>query len=214
MVNLCVPVLNRYDLLTRLLQSVEQSLVQPNLISIIDNGRDSHTLERCICDTGPMGPLVVHTPNQNLGVAASWNWFLRNVPEDRLIVNDDITFAPQSIGDLARTEGDFVTGLMDENSFSCFILRESAVRKVGLFDERISPDYGYFEDCDYGERMNRAKVSIVGVECGVKHLKSQTQRAMSVAERKEHKRRVELAQANFIKKWGRMPTGVARQVVL
>jgi GT2 family glycosyltransferase len=192
------------------LKSLEQSTIVPE-VYVIDNGRqpDKMAVARHAIN------LVVftHTPLEKpMGVAESWNWFIHNVPEDRIISNDDVLFAPESLQEIIDTPGDFISPLAEEhNAFSCFMLRDSCVEKVGLFDENISPGYGYFEDCDYGERMLMAGVDLQGVRCGVRHLKSQTLRAANVLERNVHHRKFVKAQENYIAKWGRLPSGVHRE---
>ncbi len=200
--HLCCPVLKRYDLLRDMLLSLMSSTVQPAMVHIINNGRDKARL-----DVAMVGfPLDVFTPSQPLGLAAAWNWFIENVPEERLIVNDDLIFQPFSLERLMAKEGDFVSGLPGSNACSCFLLRDSCVAKVGLFDETISPGYAYFEDCDYVERMIEQGIPITGcLEAGVVHLGSQTLAKNTSEEMSEHHRRFGIAQDNFVAKWKRLP---------
>lgn len=202
-VHVCVPVLKRYDLLRDLLHSLRSSELKPDTVFIINNGRDAERLSLAIAQ--PPVALEIITPNPKLGVADSWNWFIQNVDEERIIVNDDITFAPQSLSCMVNASGGFVSALAGTNACSCFLIRDSCVKKVGLFDEAISPGYGYFEDCDYVERMLLLDEYITAVDCGVTHKGSQTIAENSPHEWFEHHRRFELAQNNFIRKWGRMP---------
>jgi GT2 family glycosyltransferase len=207
-VTVCVPVLKRYDLLAKLLESLEASTVLPDAVYIIDNGRSPKKL------AGYMGPLtlMIHEPSAPLGVAASWNWFINHVDEDRLIVNDDVTFGPSSLERIRETPGDLVSGLFHAHAaFSCFLIRDSCIRTVGTFDETISPGYAYFEDCDYEERMGAAGILITPSDCGVEHVKSQTLAVASAEELADHHRRFIIAQENFLRKWGRLPYGVERQ---
>ena len=211
MVSVCIPVLRRYDLLWKLLKSLEKSTLKPECVHIIDNGMNDAKIVHAIDGTTGLH-IRVQTPNKPMGVAESWNWFIKNVPEERVISNDDVTFAPGSLQAMVDTPGDFVSSLAEEhNAFSCFLLRDSCVKTVGLFDETISPGYGYFEDCDYGERMLIAGVELNGVQCGVKHLQSQTLRAATAMEMNVHHRKFLIAQNNYIKKWGRLPKGIERQ---
>ena len=213
MVNVCIPVLRRYDLLKKLLLSLERSTLTPECIYVIDNGQNTERLDYVLREVA-FKRAVVHTPTTPMGVAESWNWFLLNVPEERVITNDDIEFGPDSLQKMCDTKGDFVTALGEEhNAFSCFLLRDSCVKIVGMFDESLSPGYAYFEDCDYGERMLKLDVELTGVSCGVKHMGSQTLRAATSAEMQAHHRKFVLAQENYIKKWGRLPTGMHRQTL-
>ncbi len=198
---LCVPVIKRYDLLRDMLLSLDRSTVKPDLVYIIDNGRNSERVSMAMSYTLSK----VFTPDKPMGLAESWNWFITHVPEERLIVNDDLTFAPNDLEMIVNTPGDFVSALAGSNACSCFLLRDSCVEKVGLFDETISPGYAYYEDCDYVERMVQKKVRITAVSSGVVHVGSATLAKASESERMEHNRRFMIAQENFVKKWGRMP---------
>lgn len=194
MVNVCVPVLRRYDLLRELVHSLSRSAVQPDKVYIIDNGNEMLE-ERC-------ANWHVHKPSRPLGVAESWNWFIRNVPEDRIICNDDIQFSPHSIDTIVNTPGDFV--FMNNCGFSCFLIRDRCVELVGEFDESISPGYAYFEDVDYAYRMIQVlpPERRPRIDAGIAHEGSATWRSGTPEEIKEHWRRFSLAQANFKAKWG------------
>lgn len=216
MVHVCVPVLKRYDLLRELLVSLRESTVIPR-VYVLDNGHNTTALQQAIDGFGtwvwPSINVHTYTPDQPMGVAESWNWFIGHVPEERLIANDDVTFAPESIAKMAETPGDFVTALPGSNACSCFLLRDSCVEKVGLFDETISPGYAYYEDCDYVERMILLGIPITGVLCDVGHKGSQTLEVSTPEEMKRHHERFLLARSNFVKKWGRMPNEAAAKAV-
>lgn len=198
---LCVPVLKRYDLLHDMMRSLDTGMVRPSIVYVVDNGRNYEKVHPALAGY----PFIVHTPDAPMSLAASWNWFIENVPEERLICNDDLLFAPDSLEKMVNTPGDFVSALAGTNACSCFLLRDSCVDKVGTFDETISPGYAYFEDCDYVERMVKQKIRITGVECGVQHLGSQTLASFTPEEMNIHHQRFQIAQANFIMKWGRLP---------
>lgn len=194
-----VPVLRRYDLLMQLAKSLAAGTVVPPALYIINNGQQS-------IPSLPL-PYAVHTPTASLGLAESWNRLTLWTAGARVLVNDDVVFAPGSYEALVSRPEPFVSALAGSNAFSCFLLRDACVDLVGLFDETISPGYAYFEDNDYAERMAAAGVDITAVECGVRHLGSQTLAAYSAAELTEHHRRFEIAKANFVKKYGRLPHG-------
>lgn len=202
-IHVCVPVLKRYDLLRNLLLSLGSSTVRPTMVHIVDNGLDPARMHvtRAVCDFST----DVFQPNEPMGVAESWNWFIDHVPEERIICNDDLVFAADSIEKLIATEGAFVSALPGSNACSCFLLRDECISKVGQFDETISPGYAYFEDCDYVERMIEQKIPITGCECGVVHIGSQTIAVNDAEAWQKHNDRFLLAQNNFVKKWGRLP---------
>ena len=202
-INICVPVLKRYDLLRELIKSCRGSNTRPDNYYIINNGRNKEALMRALGDFDIT--IKVHTPTKALGVAESWNWFIKHVPDERVIVNDDITFAPDSLDLLLASKADLIWA--KGCGFSCFVLRDSCVEKLGTFDETISPGYGYYEDEDYLQRLDGRgtkprNAEAEEVECGVIHYKSATLQAASHEELLEHHRKFTLAQANYARKWG------------
>lgn len=216
-VNICVPVLKRYDLLADMLHGLKAqpdidwagSTLQPEAAYVLNNGRDE-TAALQATESLPF-QVYIWTPVIPMGVAESWNWFINNVPEERLITNDDVLFAPDSLQQIVDTPGDFVSPLLGQ-AYSCFLLRDSCVAKIGQFDEDISPGYAYFEDCDYSERMVEYGFRITHVEnAGVVHLKSKTIEMNDSAEMQAHHRKFIIAQENFVRKWGKMPDGKVRQ---
>ncbi len=195
MTHVCVPTLRRYDCLANMVAS----LFDAAQLHVIDNGRNAACLRVAL--NGRRAK--VFTPDEPMGVAESWNWFIDNVPEERVIANDDVVFAPNSLEKLLAPQADvaFAQGV----GFACFVIRDSCIRKIGVFDEAISPGYAYYEDDDYMARMRRGNVNAVDVDCGVMHLRSQTLEANTEAEMQEHHRKFHIARANFVEKWGMMP---------
>lgn len=207
--HVCVPVLNRYDALAELVTSLNHSTLVPAGLHVIDNGAQHGAVEAAV--SSATYPVYLSEPGYNLGVAASWNWFINSVPPELLISNDDIVFAPDTLARMVAVEEACVVAL-DASAFSCFLLRESCIRAVGYFDEAISPGYGYFEDLDYKERMKAAGLTTHRCpDAGVAHVGSGTLKASSPAEVNEHHRKFVLAQENFIRKHGYLPPGVVRQ---
>ena len=196
--NVCVPVLNRYDLLDRLIASVSCSTIKANIF-IVNNGNKKLSLDG----------ISILNLGMNLGVAKAWNWFIRNVPEIRLICNDDIEFLPDTLEKLVSAYDEdhlIIPNLGQANAFSCFIIPDKVVEIVGLFDETISPNYAYFEDNDYAYRMGLAGITGTPVpDATVNHPVSSTLKAMTKLERDSHDKKFKLAKTNFIKKWGGKP---------
>lgn len=175
-INICVPTLNRYDLLDNLIESVTKSLVKVNKVFIIDNGNSIDTNYFC----GKYGDLIkINSFGYNLGVAKSWNWFGKFVPQYRIITNDDIVFYPETIGCIIEHSlPDYITYpamISNMNSFSCFLWNDDIIEKVGYFDETISPNYAYFEDNDYSHRMSKVGIGLNAAHnCPIEHSKSST----------------------------------------
>jgi len=200
MIHVCVPVLRRYDLLRGLLQSLKPSTALYE-VHVIDNGRNEEKLREAAVGF----EIDAIIPKRSFGVAESWNWFIKNIPEERIISNDDIVFAPDSLERMVATPHDLAWSF--EAGFSCFLIRDKCVETVGLFDELISPGYGYFEDQDYAMRVNGkgTKTPMVKsghVECGVTHLLSKTLEAATRDQLSDHHYRFMIAKKNFEAKWG------------
>jgi hypothetical protein len=200
-----VPVLRRYDLLREMLLSAQEGTVLPAFVWIIDNGKRPDLLHEMIGEM--VLPISVYTPERSLGVAECWNWFIDHVPEDRIITNDDITFEKDSIEAMRDTEGDLVFG----HGYSCFLIRNSAVEKIGRFDEDISPGYAYWEDIDYDQRIRLAqrggnKFTQTNAPCAVHHGGSKTNEVASPEEINEHHSKFTLAHNNFLQKWSHLPS--------
>ena len=201
MINLCVPVLKRYDLLREMVQSAVVNTMPPDVYYVIDNGRDEDQLTAALDDLPILA--YVHVPREGpMGVAEAWNWFIQRTTEERFIVNDDILFAPESIAKMVEAKAAFVSCSF---GFSCFLLRDACVRKVGLFDETISPGYAYFEDMDYLRRMRLEDVADDVVLCDVVHRQSSTPQKFTPREWDEHYRKFNLAQMNYMRKWANNP---------
>lgn len=203
MISICVPVLRRYDLLRELLLSLQASTVVPDAVHIIDNGMDEARLAAALLGAAPCPCYIERPAAAPLGLAEAWNRFISLAPEERFIVNDDITFAPESLAAMLAEKASFVSCTF---GFSCFLLRDECVRRVGLFDETISPGYAYFEDMDYLRRMKVAGVEDAVVQCGVRHLQSATPAAYTAKETQEHHKKFQIAQANYTRKWADGPS--------
>jgi len=208
--SICVPTLNRYDCLDSLIDSIRQSIVLPTDLWLIDNGQRYMNSESL--DFIDYYGICHHYRKfgQNIGCAASWNWFIAHTHDIRIIVNDDITFTPSAIGQLvdafnpnALVSPDSIVG---SNSFSCFMIPDNLVENVGYFDESISPGWAFFEDNDYYYRMCLAGYKIESApNCLVEHGQSSTFKAFSEEEKNQHHERFRLAQSNYQRKWGNLP---------
>lgn len=201
-VNVCIVVFNRYDLLANLFASIRASELTPAAVYVIDRGGQSNLVDAGIGDGIGADVHRVLLPGQSLPEA--WNWFMTHVPEERIITSDDIEFLPGTLGEMAAYDGDFI-GLNDGRSshYACFMVRDSCIAKVGLFDEAVSPDYMYFEDCDYAYRMKLLGIPTGGVY--MKHGLAQSWERKTEQQQNEHHGRFILAEANYVRKWGGRP---------
>jgi hypothetical protein len=165
--NLIVPVLNRYDLLRRMFQSINYPIRD---LLIIDNGGEFYdvlhsefidnvrvlnlpsNLGRC-CDRGILVSNCFHMTID--GFLPQTTWFL-----------------PGALERLSEARRDEIT-LSDMFPFwHTFSVGEEVVRRVGLFDEALYP--AYFEDNDYQRRAVQKNVHIRSVSIPTQHENSST----------------------------------------
>lgn len=204
MVDLCVPVLTRYDMLKELIFSAEKGIVAPDRYIICDNGGKFNLNDY---PKAIQVKLYIYTPRYNIGVAGSWNYLIRNSSDGRIISNDDIIVYSDTIKAMINTKGDFIYASQgkEDNSFSFFIIRDSCINSVGFFDEGISPYYGYFEDNDYSYRMSLLGIEKIRCTCNILHYGSSTIKSFSKEEMDMHHKKFIIARNNYIRKWGGAP---------
>jgi GT2 family glycosyltransferase len=205
-VTLCIPTLNRYDLLDRVIQSAEAGIVKPDFYHIIDNG----TKLGLDFASYISNKIKITRPYKNLGVAASWNLFIHDNNDIRIVCNDDVIFYEDTVKRLVdgfdENNVTYPLGIPSTNSFSCYTLPNKVVKDVGLFDEKISPGYAYYEDNDYHRRMLSLGHDIVGIkDCKLWHDNSSTMKNYSKEELENHHTRFKRATYNYKMKWGGLP---------
>ena len=221
-ITLCVPTLSRYDLLARAVSSARAGALPPSRVLVIDNGGGLAEYMRTRPDVWPAelaAAVEVHTFPQpgappgkpsvrNLGVAASWNWFMRNVPQDYVVIsNDDVGFRPRTIEALVATAekmpGQVFFCASVGQAFSLYLLRKRALDLVGPFDENFWP--AYFEDGDYARRLallgQRENFSGEGYE----HEGSATVRVADPDMRRRHHGWFDANSKYYVRKWGGPP---------
>jgi GT2 family glycosyltransferase len=165
--NLIIPVLNRYDLLERMLGSIDYPVYE---LLIVDNGGE---LERIRYNDNIINVNILNMPS-NLGVAASWNLGIKLFPHhDRwFFASNDMVYLPGALQGLSEARRDEIT-LSDIFPFwHTFCVGEEVVRRVGLFDEALYP--AYFEDNDYERRAVHKNVHIRSVFIPTQHENSST----------------------------------------
>ena len=168
---LIVPVLNRPDLLRRLVASIDFPVGD---LLVIDNGR-------VVCELRPVPHVqrlhVLRMPT-NLGVPASWNLGIKALPFAPwwLIANSDAAFLPgslRSFAEQARQDALVLSG--GAPPWCAFALGAGVVDVVGLFDEGIFP--AYFEDDDFERRCRHWGFDVVRSDIDVHHDNSSTIRS-------------------------------------
>jgi len=148
------PVLNRGDLLARMLRSIDYPVGQ---IVIINNGDDAG-VAATIDQFQMIGelPITVLKPQCNLGCARSWNEIMRVSGEYWLLIGNDIELAA---GDLAKIDAfvrahpDYVTCPANWGH-SLFAVTQAGLDRIGLFDENFFPAY-----CEDQDHMYRVKLA-------------------------------------------------------
>jgi GT2 family glycosyltransferase len=169
--NLIVPVLNRYDLLDRMVSSIDYPVKH---LLIIDNGA-SDVLEDMAIDVPACVEHTTYLPMPaNLGVAASWNLGIKSFPYDErwFIASNDVRFEPGALQRLSEARSDEITLSAMFPHWQAFALGYEAVKRVGLFDEGFFP--AYFEDNDYQRRAQEFGVKVVHIDVQMIHDNSST----------------------------------------
>lgn len=127
--NLTVPVLNRYDLLARMIGSIDFPIRH---LLVIDNGASS-VMEDIEIDVPDVVEHTTYLPMPaNLGVAASWNLGIKSFPyDDRwFFASNDVVFRPNALERLCEARTDEITLSGCFPSGKCFL---SAMRLSGAW---------------------------------------------------------------------------------
>lgn len=160
---LIVPVLNRYDLLQRMIASIDHSI--ENLL-IIDNGGELRELE--VPDT--VKQTTVLSMTHNLGIAPSWNLGVKNFPFEDVyyFTSNDCVFEPGTLLKLeAESSRDKVTISELWPHWQLFSVGDQVFKDCGLFDEAIFPMN--FEDDEFEWRVTELGFSVNKVNLPMVH---------------------------------------------
>lgn len=192
--SLIVPVLNKFDLFTELMATVDY----------------------------PVQPIIMDNWKKNRGVSGAWNEGMKRSLQYgnnyAIIANDDITFPVDTIKELYDTirytkavivspnQNRYEPGfkLVHGADFFCFIVDiKQLIENVGWFDENFFP--AYFEDNDMHRRIRLAGLkNYIRPDLTVHHVGSATQNhdpesPVTNNEAWDHN------QNYYISKWGGMP---------
>jgi GT2 family glycosyltransferase len=167
--NLIVPVLNRYDLLHKMLESIDYPVRD---LLIIDNGKKLGG--NLTFKNQHVWSVNVLSMPYNLGVAASWNLGIKLFPHDDrwTFSSNDVVYQPGGLETLSKARESSLTLAQDAPHFHTFAVGEDVVKAVGLFDERFYP--AYFEDNDYLRRCQLSGVPVVRLPVAATHANSST----------------------------------------
>lgn len=164
-----VPVLNRYDLLERCLDSIDYPV--ENLL-VIDNNSESSWAYEPNKHVSKFWHLKMPS---NLGVSGSWNLGIKLFPYANywLIVNNDAWFPSGSLEMFANhSSGERLLLSAGQPPWCAFSLGEDYVKKVGIFDEGLYP--AYYEDNDYVRRCAKFGLPVHQSDIPVNHDNSST----------------------------------------
>ena len=151
-----VPVLTRYDLLDRMMKSLNYPIKD---LVVIDNGSKGYNWQP---HWNQWVAKLHHIKlPSNLGVPGSWNLGIKSFPNSEywLITNFDVEWGGESLKmfqDISRKNKLVLSN--GAPPWCAFSLGWEVVDKVGLFDESFVP--AYFEDNDYERRCEYHGVEV------------------------------------------------------
>ena len=166
-----IPVLNRYDLLERCIESLEDV----ETLIVIDNGDG---LPDYFLDTIQMRMIAkrryLWKMPANLGVATSWNLGIKATPHATgwLLLNSDAHFDAMAFHTMANDTERADVVQAGVPPWCCTWISANAVRRVGLFCERFHP--AYMEDVDWERRAKMLGVTFATSDAVVHHDNSST----------------------------------------
>jgi len=205
-----VPTLHRYDLLRRLIASVNAGTLRPNEIVIVDNGGK-------LVNEPPLTPpdvpvwtrfVLLDGEGVNWGVAASWNAILKKYPDDNVLMSgDDVVVEPDTIEKMVRAaERSKRLFLIAKgaSSWAFFLQKPELAKKIGYYDEKFWP--AYYEDNDYHRRMLLAGEDYEMAEGAVvSHDVSSTLNSLPPEEKKKFEAEIDKNSRYYGIKWGGPP---------
>jgi len=165
-VKLIVPVLNRFDLLKRMIESIDVKAT----VYVINNTGEMQDFEY----SNPLVDMHWLDMPSNLGVASSWNLGIKMLPfESRWFISSaDCFFYPGDLELLQTAKSDALTLCASFPYYQTFAVGEKVVDSIGLFDEGLHPIY--FEDNDFERRLTRAGLRVDRLPLQLGHDNSST----------------------------------------
>lgn len=207
-INLCIPTIKSFDTLVETIRSANAGSVPPSRIAVIDNSCGKF-IEYMQEREAPEN-LIVINPSMNLGVAESWNAFMRTFNDFVILSNDDVVFRQDTLEKLvgaAMTHADtgfFYPHAQTDNAYSLFLLRNWLYETIGDFDASFFPAYFEDNDWDYRRRLGNHKIMKVD-GCFYDHVGSSTLKLFTQQERNQHDASFRKNRAYYLRKWGGEP---------
>lgn len=199
-ITICIPVLNNYSGLIKCIESIEQGSILPDKYVIFDNGKRLNNQIKNDRATSI-------TPSSQVSVAKTWNWFIANTSDIRIIINDDIIFYKDTLEKFVNGM-DCTTISHPENlgmfRYSFFSLPDEVVSKVGVFDEEFFP--AYYEDTSYNYRLELAGLHTFEIkDCNVIHRTNQTISYFNHNQLTAHHANFQRNENTYVRMWGGLP---------
>jgi GT2 family glycosyltransferase len=195
-----IPVLNRYDLLERAIDS----LGEVERLVIIDNGDNLGDEDLRLWQTDGrlerISKTYLLTMPSNLGVATSWNLGIKATPDSDgwLLLNSDAYFTDGSFPVFVEETKGVDVLQAGHPGWCCTWISSRAISEVGLFCERFYP--AYMEDLDWQRRAQISGIGFAGSSAHVQHDNSSTIEASP--DLKAHNARTHAANAAaFDERW-------------
>jgi GT2 family glycosyltransferase len=205
-----IPVLNRGDLLRRLVMSVDldaEILVILNCMGPVDP-----STEDAVGELEQGGRVRVDRIAGNLGVAGSWNRILSEFGGDCLICNNDIEFTAgvlrESMECVARKREIVIHHLW---AAACFYVTLDFPKVMGWFDENIYP--AYHEDQEIalrGAALGVPRAIIEEAKGRIMHAGSETRRNASQSVQNYIRKAKRISGEYLRRRWGALPSGRGR----
>lgn len=163
---LIVPVLNRYDLLNRMIESIDYPIER---LLIIDNGAESGEGEP-VCENANVARMDIIKISNNLGIAPAWNLGVKNYPFEDIyyFTSNDCVFQPGTLEKLKQESArDKVTISQLWPHWQLFSVGDQVFENCGLFDEAIFPMN--FEDDEFQWRVTEMGYEVKVADLPMQH---------------------------------------------
>jgi len=205
-----IPMLNRGDLLRRLVDSVD---VEAEILVVVNSiGPVDPSVEDAVGDLEnqerPGRRVQVERIAGNLGVSGSWNLIMDRFGGDCVISNSDIEFAPGVLRQAMETI-DLRKDIVMHHLWAaaCFYVTPAFPSVLGWFDENFYP--AYREDQEMSLRaaaMGVPRTLVRGIaKDGIVHGGSQALKNASAAVRTYLQKAKALSRDYLPRRWGRLP---------
>jgi GT2 family glycosyltransferase len=213
-----IPTLNQIDwVLDKHVPSIGNNLIDGLVIHTSEFARGSEQEQKIKETKYPSNIDMLWTQAENnLGVAASWNLFLRiafemNKYSALIIANDDIILGENTLQSMINKAREFPEAVISAgpedsrgNEFSLFYIPKSVYETVGIFDEQFYP--AYFEDNDYQYRMGLLGVPLIKSGGDTYYHKgSATINTYTPERMNQHHEDFRKNEMLYVQKWGGVP---------